>query len=156
MKHIIGISAYASAPQFQSITATSHHNHDHSGDPHPPGEHTNDATHYEMRGISSLQVSCPVLDASRRDRLDEWIRTVLWENCLPDGPADSGLQVLRCKGLFTLDSGEQYVLQGVRSLYEISRAEGQGVLGVPEPGKIVLIGKGLDDDVRRSLESTLA
>jgi Putative GTPases (G3E family) len=156
LKHIMGIGAYASAPKFQwntpSPNSEPHHITDHDGLIHT---HLNERTHYQIRGISSLQVSCPVLPPSRLDNLDEWIRIVLWENRLPESTADLGLQVLRCKGLFTMESGDQYVLQGVRNIYEIAKVGAQDVMGIPEPGKVVLIGKGRDDTVRRSLESAI-
>lgn len=153
---IMGISAYNSPPQFQSSTYAPTHNHDDCEDDGHAHTHEKEPTHYELRGISSLQVSCPVLDQSRFDRLDEWIRTVLWENHIPGDSEDQGLQVLRCKGLITLKSGEQYVLQGVRNLYEMAKVGGQVDMGIPEPGKIVLIGKGLDDGVRHSLVKAIA
>ena len=156
LKYIMGIGAYASVPQFQWRTAAPTPDHDHKNDPASHAyAHSNDVTHYQMRGISSLQVSCPVLTLSRLDTLDEWIRIVLWENRLPGSTEDLDLQVLRCKGLFTMESGEQYVLQGVRNMYEISEVGIRDVMGIPEPGKVVLIGKGLNDTVRRSLENTI-
>ncbi|TCD64532.1 hypothetical protein EIP91_003999 [Steccherinum ochraceum] len=122
--------------------------------------------HYELRGITSLQVRCPVLTAARLQQLDEWIRTVLWENRLPedDATAQSGqalprFEVLRCKGIFVTDAGATHVLQGVRNLYEIALVEEggseRGSVGLPDEGKLVLIGKGLDARVRRSLEAVL-
>lgn len=125
-------------------------NHDHAG-------HTVPAKHYELRGISSLQVTLPTLSHHRLQELDEWIRTVLWENRIPDNDHQTGLselKVLRCKGLFVMESGEQYVLQGVQSMYDLSLVEGD-VTGIPDSGKLVLIGKGLDDSVRQSLERLL-
>lgn len=151
---IMGLFAYTLPPQIQprmTVNEVSHANcedhgiHDHAGEP----------THYELRGISSLQVSCPVLNKASFDQLDEWIRSVLWEDHLPGAVEDQNLQVLRCKGLINVDSGEQYVLQGVRSMYEMTKVGEQVDMGVPEPGKIVFIGKGLDDTVRRSLENIL-
>jgi len=50
-------------------------------------------------------------------------------------------------------SGATFVLQGVQRMYEITQIEGGEVMGIPESGKIVLIGKGLNNDVRQSLES---
>jgi G3E family GTPase len=141
----MGIGAYSSPPR-------RHQKHESNGeDSH--GE-TNHSTHYELRGISSLQVACPVLTSTKLEKLDEWIRTVLWERHLPAGSHDIGVEVLRCKGLFTMESGEQHVLQGVRNLYEITKVD-DGVVGVPEEGKIVLIGKGLGAEVRHSLELVL-
>lgn len=143
----MGIRAYSSAPKFwDSVTSSTHDHGDHE-QVHPDG-----ATHFEMRGITSLQVSCPVLLSTHLEKLDEWIRTVLWESRLPGGTEDPELQVLRCKGLFTMDSGEQYVLQGVRNMYEMSKVAEETV-GVPESGKLVLIGKGLTDTIRRSLDA---
>ncbi|KAL1757941.1 CobW/HypB/UreG, nucleotide-binding domain-containing protein [Schizophyllum commune] len=88
------------------------------------------------------------------------------------------LLVLRCKGLFVTTTGERYVLQGVRNMYDLFKAEEDApskddvfkkdddvpkkdddvskkdddLNGVPKEGKLVLIGKGLGEDVRRSLE----
>lgn len=154
MKYLIGIAAYSSASQLRAPVSTSDsHSHDTDDHDHDHGhEHPSGPTHYEVRGISSVQVTCPILSASRLERLDEWIRSVLWENRLPELDQPSNLQVLRCKGLFTLDTGEQYVLQGVRSMYDISAVATEEAMGVPEDGKLVLIGKGLDERVRRSLE----
>lgn len=139
LAHIIGISAYASIPQtrYQHTSKTVNaHRHDHN-DTH---DHIHaKATHYELRGISSLQVAFPILTKGQLDRFDEWIRTVLWENQLPASNEQLEIQVLRCKGVFTLNTGEQYVLQGVRNMYEIEKLDdpAQDVLGIPEPGKVV-------------------
>lgn len=158
LKYIMGIDAYTSQPLLQQshIHGEGHgHDHDH-------GTHAHEPTHYEIRGISSLQVDCPSLTTAQLDRLDEWIRSVLWENQLPGtNPAGEyaapALQVLRCKGMFAVKDGKTYVLQGVRSLYEISKvAPGQEEdASVPVMGKVVFIGKGLDETVRRSIEAVL-
>ncbi|KDR82612.1 hypothetical protein GALMADRAFT_1347544 [Galerina marginata CBS 339.88] len=149
LKHIIGISAFRLPPPEVDEKEDTHV---HSDD----CDHAHDAppTHYELRGISSLQVKCGVLDQPRLDRLDEWIRTALWDSRVEG--VSSLVQVLRCKGAFTSDKGVHYVLQGVRSMYEISELPAADSLGVPDTGKIVLIGKGLDDPVRKSLELVLA
>ncbi|KAF8742275.1 hypothetical protein AX14_005450 [Amanita brunnescens Koide BX004] len=163
LKHIIGISAYApvlkvceqisltTEPLSHQSTCrkTSEDDHFH--------KHNTEATHYMLRGISSLQVTFPVLTRDQLDRFDEWIRNVLWENQLPRSNEQLEIQVLRCKGVFTLDTGEQYVLQGVRSMYELEKldAVAEDILGIPDPGKVVLIGKNLTDVVRRDLEDVL-
>ncbi|KAF8895264.1 CobW/HypB/UreG, nucleotide-binding domain-containing protein [Infundibulicybe gibba] len=151
LKHILGIAAFASPPQ---IPAPEPHRHDHDHEHEHEHGATEPPTHYELRGISSIQVSCPVLSPARFTQLDEWIRTVLWEGHLPGGDAN-GLQVLRCKGMFATEAGERYVLQGVRSMYEIAKVEDEPAMGVPDAGKVVLIGKGLTEDVRRSLEGVV-
>ncbi|KAF9485911.1 cobW-domain-containing protein [Pholiota conissans] len=148
LKHIIGIAAFRLPPPDVPPLETHVHseNCDHTHDPKP--------THYELRGISSLQVSCGVLDQTHIDKLDEWIRNALWENCVKG--ASSEVKILRCKGAFTSDNGVHHVLQGVRSMYEISELAADASMGVPDSGKIVLIGKGLDEAVRKSLESVLS
>lgn len=151
---IMGISAYTTPPQFQAGKAAQIHSHENCEDPSHTHEHPAQPYHYELRGISSLQVSCPLLNKARYDKLDEWLRVVLWDNRIPGSSEE--IQVLRCKGLITMESGEQYVLQGVRSMYEMGKVEAQKDIGLPQLGKIVLIGKGLDDTVRYSLENILA
>ncbi|KAF8195539.1 CobW domain-containing protein [Pholiota molesta] len=101
-----------------------------------------------------LQVSCGVLDQAHIDKFDEWIRTALWENRVEG--SSSEVKVLRCKGAFTSDKGVHYVLQGVRSMYEISELAADPSMGIPDVGKVVLIGKGLDETVRKSLERVLS
>ncbi|KAK0201838.1 CobW/HypB/UreG, nucleotide-binding domain-containing protein [Desarmillaria ectypa] len=140
---IVNIEAYSTRSKF--LTHEHHHNINHADHDHP------EQNHYELRGISSVQVTCPTLNQEKLDQLDAWIRSVLWENQLPEGTQSSELQVLRCKGLVMTDTGDQYVLQGVRSMYDMSRVE-EEVVGVPEQGKLVFIGKGLDSVVRKSLE----
>ncbi|KAG1880656.1 CobW/HypB/UreG, nucleotide-binding domain-containing protein [Suillus tomentosus] len=153
LAHIMNINAYAGGAKGLQSAQHSHgnnDNHDHAG-------HTVSSKHYELRGISSLQVTLPTLTRHRLQELDEWIRTVLWENRIPDNYHQTGLselKVLRCKGLFVMESGEQYVLQGVQSMYDLSLVEGD-VTGIPDSGKLVLIGKGLDDSVRQSLKKLL-
>lgn len=142
LKHIMGIGAYTKAPTLHSDHGHSDADHDHQ-------------THYEMRGLSSLQITCPILDSATLGSLERWLQLVLWENKVPENTQNPDLLVLRCKGLFYTQSGEQYVLQGVRTLYEISKVEDQEILGVPDMGKLVLIGKGLDNAVRESLRKAV-
>ncbi|KAJ7164616.1 CobW/HypB/UreG, nucleotide-binding domain-containing protein [Mycena crocata] len=168
---LLGLRAYAAAPKFPAPASTPSQQHGEEEEDGHDHDHAPAPTHYELRGISSLLVSVPVLSRARLDKLDEWVRTVLWEGRLPGGGAEglsgtdteakSGnadvkvpLTILRCKGLFVLDSGAQYVLQGVRNMYEI--AEAGDALGVPDAGKLVLIGTGLNASVRASLENLWA
>ena len=152
--HIMNINAYAGGTKglrSARLHLDDDDCHDHSGN-------ATSAKHYELRGISSLQVTVPTMTRYRLEELDKWIRTVLWENRIPDNVPEtpsSELKILRCKGLFVLESGEQYVLQGVQSMYDLSLVEGD-VTGIPDSGKLVLIGKGLDESVRQSLEKLLS
>ncbi|KAG5350236.1 hypothetical protein C0989_012009 [Termitomyces sp. Mn162] len=159
---IMGTGAFTAPPSLTQTPAPHPHTHDHDRDHgyDHNHEHKHELTHYELRGISSLQVTCPVLSPTHFEALDTWIRAVLWENSVPGSSAGSGtpeLLVLRCKGLITVEDGTQYVLQGVRSMYDMTKIErdAEGDIGVPQIGKIVLIGKGLDETVRRSLETAI-
>ncbi|KAJ3512306.1 hypothetical protein NLJ89_g3598 [Agrocybe chaxingu] len=146
LKHIIGIAAFRNPPITSESTPPMHvhsENCDHS--------HDRKSNHYELRGISSLQVTCGLLNQERFDKLDEWLRNALWEDKVVG--VSSEVKVMRCKGAFTSAEGVHHVLQGVRSMYEISQLETAESIGIPDTGKIVLIGKGLSEDVRKSLQS---
>lgn len=150
---VMNLNAYASRVPPPSVLETEHHHVD--GKCVDPESHPK-PTHYTIRGISSILLPVPVLPAAQVEVLDEWIRTVLWEHKLPNEEDVGGLDVLRCKGMFRTDQGEIYVLQGVREMYDLSPAESTGDSdGAGEIGKLVFIGKGLDDRVRSSLEATV-
>ncbi|KAI0698090.1 cobW-domain-containing protein [Cytidiella melzeri] len=154
LKHLMGIKAYEA--RTIPITTLSQ-SHDHlEGEDCDHEDHKN-PRHYELRGISSLQVTCPPMTDSSMQTLDEWIRTVLWEGRLPgDETSAPHISVLRCKGMFRDDKGRTHILQGVRSMYEISALGANAAeLGVPDEGKLVFIGKGLNSRVRESLVRTL-
>lgn len=152
---VMNLNAYASRIPPASVPETYHH-HDHTDGKCPDPESHPKSTHYTIRGISSILVPVPILPAAQVEALDEWIRSVLWEHKLPNEEDAEGLDVLRCKGMFRTDAGEVYVLQGVREMYDLSLAEStEDSDGVGEIGKLVFIGKGLDDRVRASLEATV-
>lgn len=144
LKHIMGLDAYAARIPIKD--------HEHEG----PCEDEPKPNHYTLRGISSILVPIPTLASSKVQLLDEWIRTLLWDNTLLNsGSEKSGLEILRCKGMFRTDLNETYVLQGVREMYDLAKLEGEDDRpeGVGDVGKLVFIGKGLDEEVRTSLES---
>jgi G3E family GTPase len=136
LKLVLGIGAYRLPPEFRT----------------PPSNEQNKSPsemHTHVHSITNVRLSCPTLNSCAFGRLDEWIRTILWEGRLPYDVGDKPLQVLRCKGYFQMESGEEYILQGVRNMYELCKMDPQNL---PNSGKLVLIGKGLDDKVRQSFE----
>lgn len=158
LAHIINIDAYAGAKQLQNTTYQPHQ----CGDaPYGCHDHTHQspATHYELRGISSLQLFIPPLIRDQLTGLERWIQELLWRHDDLRGgdhkDHNINLKVLRCKGLFILQTGEEFMLQGVQNMYEITPVKAQDVVGIPDAGKLVLIGKGLDDTLRESLEAVL-
>lgn len=150
---VMNLNAYASRIPPASVPET-HHHRDHADGKCPDPESHPKSTHYTIRGISSILVPVPILPATQVESLDEWIRSVLWEHKLPNEEDAGGLDVLRCKGMFRTVAGEVYVLQGVREMYDLSLVEStEESDGAGEIGKLVFIGKGLDDRVRNSLEA---
>lgn len=101
-----------------------------------------------------------MLDSTQITKLDEWLRSVLWESQLPDpaGGAKFGgrndptsFEIHRTKGRLVLKDGSVKVLQGVRELFEIfeapesspaEEAAGQP-LAAPASSKLILIGRRL-------------
>lgn len=126
-----------------------------SKDKHGDHEHDDSHEHSEQfHKIRSLQIDLPKLTVEQHEQLDEWLRSILWDNRLPSLEGDnhgvvkegSGeFEVLRTKGFFTTSEGS-FVIQGVRELYDIIEVE----MADEETmvGKLVLIGKGLDDTTK--------
>lgn len=111
--------------------------------------HNHTSTPHNHPGISNIVIPIPIpLTEAQIFRLDEWIRSALWDGKLPD--SHHQLEILRCKGIWWNDNREQFVLQGVRNLYEIVRDDGRSS-GMGVAGKIVFIGKGLTSSVEHSL-----
>ncbi|KAG9010194.1 hypothetical protein FRB94_010893 [Tulasnella sp. JGI-2019a] len=155
---ILDLKAYSGRPEFNTTEFAAEsakhefgaQDHDHSEDNHV---HDDGCSH--LNDISSLLIPLPVLSESQHDAVDGWIRSVLWDSRIPGDITQSPLmEILRCKGVWCLDDGRTFVLQGVRSLYETSEvpADTDG----PQTGKIVLIGKGLNKDVYNSLISVVS
>ncbi|CAE7225592.1 unnamed protein product [Rhizoctonia solani] len=127
-----------SDPPVDAHTHCDNHNHIH--------EHDVDDSHQrDLESISSIQIPIPILSETQVSKLDEWIRLVLWEKRFPE------LEVLRCKGIYHTAGGGSYILQGVQTLYDITK--------LPEEdsgdGKVVLIGRGLSSDVVGDLRGYL-
>ncbi|KAF9020922.1 hypothetical protein BDP27DRAFT_1439381 [Rhodocollybia butyracea] len=159
---ILGIRAYSTGRHLHSSSSTDHiEPHEHP--PRPPS--STQVPHYVTRGISSLQVSLPPLTPSQLIAFDVWNHTLLWETRLVDGTyvpfkLEDGvdMQVLRRKGLLVLSNGEQRMLQGVRSMYQILAIEDDDQDGKAElthAGKVILTG-GLGKVVQRSLISAVS
>lgn len=143
---ILDLRAYSAQPNFFETQLAGHSAHEDDG-------HIHDDSCSHINDITSLLIPVPKLNKSQAGKLDEWIRTVLWDGHLPESP-NRTLEVLRCKGFWQLDDGTTFVLQGVKSLYE-TREEAPKVEGEDVSGKVVLIGKGLDATVSNSLQNSL-
>ena len=113
--------------------------------------------------IGTVTLELPMLDESGFERLDAWLRTLLWENQLPGEPeAGTSWGIHRIKGRIALGGGELKMLQGVREIFEfIDAVDGQSEPNPGEPGsggKIVLIGReisALAQSFQQSLSASL-
>ncbi|KAL8921359.1 MAG: hypothetical protein Q9172_004052 [Xanthocarpia lactea] len=101
--------------------------------------------------ISTLTLQLPVLQPNQLDKLESWLRSVLWESILPiPGKVQAEEQAFtihRVKGQIPIADGRKLMIQGVRDIFEIVDKSiiGSGKVDAAEnsKGKIVLIGKGL-------------
>lgn len=78
----------------------------------------------------------PSLSKSGYEHFDKWLQNLLWEGYVDLHP----VEIHRLKAKICLNSGEVYVIQGVRDTYDIIPINETASAS----GKIVLIGKGLD------------
>lgn len=150
---ILNLAAYSSIPLHLNnpipSPSNSGHVHDASDD-----HHDHSPENDKFGGVSSLIIPLGVMEPTVADKLDEWLRALLWEGrlLLPDSlppkrleaisasAVTTEIEVLRCKGLYATPDGRMFVIQGVRMLYEI-KEEDTVDLRTFEGGKLVLIGK---------------
>jgi G3E family GTPase len=104
--------------------------------------------------ISTLALSVPPLKPRDLERLDMWLRSVLWDAVLPSLDADSKVkfEIHRVKGRVVFSDSTVRLIQGVRDVFEIledkNSADYQESIeqhSLSYPGKLVLIGRGIDD-----------
>ncbi|WRT67874.1 uncharacterized protein IL334_004848 [Kwoniella shivajii] len=154
----------------QSSTPNSHgdnhdHDHDHDHDhSHPKGEcedssqsHDHQSRHYD--GITTCSIPLPLLNQKQYFRLNEFLESILWDQRFPTTRKDSP-EILRTKGYIPLEDGREYVLQGVADLFELKelpetlrkqQEEQEQKEANKQSGKVVFIGKGVNDDLKNAL-----
>ena len=102
--------------------------------------------------IGSTSLRCPVLSAAGLEKLDAWLRSVLWESRLPS--TGEGLihstadwEIHRAKGRVPLSNGSTKILQGVREIFELvdaaDDAESSEAGDPSDSGRIVFIGRNI-------------
>lgn len=117
--------------------------------------------------ISTIALPLPPLTPRQLSSLESWLRSVLWESILPvvpipgrDSRSESAFAIHRLKGRIFTTTDAVKMIQGVREVFEIvdldrGRSDGKGMES-KEEGKLVLIGRGLDEDAfGRSLRARL-
>jgi hypothetical protein len=105
---------------------------------------------FSRQTISTVAIPVPTLKDEQVQRLEAWLRCVLWDSVLILPPRAEGtgkpshLSVFRVKGRLVLDSGAVKMVQAVREVFEITDAGGaEAGGGGALAGKLVLIGRGL-------------
>lgn len=90
-------------------------------------------------------VSFTIPGSISRFKLEEWLRSILWEN---EQNGDEFI-ILRLKGLVSFQGDpNKYVLNAVREIYDI--VKGSEWRSADQNNKIVIIGKNLDFDTLRN------
>ncbi|KAI1105848.1 cobW-domain-containing protein [Jackrogersella minutella] len=110
--------------------------------------------------ISTVSVSVPLLAPEQLKQVDKWLRSLLWESQVPGEKTnpDAPLEIHRLKSRLIFKNGDVKMVQGVREVFEIF--DGEQICnesnGLPQTGKIVLIGRGVQGiNFERSLLSKL-
>lgn len=84
------------------------------------------------------------LRTDQLDDVDRWLRSVLWDNKLPEVDETGNFEIHRSKGRLVLEDGSVKIMQGVREVFEINDAPNDDSEG-PLQGKIILIGRNVAD-----------
>jgi G3E family GTPase len=104
--------------------------------------------------ITTSTISFPALDPKQVDNFDLFLRTMLWDETLPNDTPHENFEIHRLKGRIPVKDGRVLLLQGVRNLYELNEAKEAARDG--DEAKLVLIGRGVGQEAfRQSLVQTL-
>ena len=116
--------------------------------------------------MSTITITTKPLHQDKLPKLDEWLRSVLWDSVLPDTTESSSqeikpFEIHRLKAKLYMQDGSVKVVQGVREIFEILDAPQQSSSDEFEAsfvraGKVVLIGRNLQaSHFQQSLSATL-
>ncbi|KAF2733304.1 COBW domain-containing protein 1 [Polyplosphaeria fusca] len=103
------------------------------------------------RAITTSTMKFPAIRHDQIEKLDLFLRTILWEDELPGNFSFEPFEIHRLKGRVPVKGGKMLLIQGVRNIYDVNEGK------TTEPNdraKIVLIGKGVGQEA--FMESFLA
>jgi G3E family GTPase len=87
-------------------------------------------------------------------KFDFFLRTILWEETLPNAVPDRAFEIHRLKARIPVTDGRMLLIQGVRNIYDTNEMQSEKQEG--EQAKLVLIGKAVEQvALRESLMRTL-
>ncbi|KAF1843428.1 COBW domain-containing protein 1 [Cucurbitaria berberidis CBS 394.84] len=105
--------------------------------------------------ITTTTITFSSLSRSQVDKFDLFLRTILWEETLPNNTPHSPFEIHRLKARIPLQDGKMLLIQGVRNIYDTNESKAPTDAESQE-AKLVLIGRGVDQPaVRESLLATL-
>jgi G3E family GTPase len=93
--------------------------------------------------IATSTITFPAISRSQVDKFDFFLRTILWEETLPNDVAHKPFEIHRLKGRVPVTDGKILLTQGVRNIYDTNESEAKADAENGE-AKLVLIGKGVD------------
>lgn len=95
--------------------------------------------------IGTVTLEFAALTESQLDKLDEWLRSVLWNGVLPRVGENADWDIHRLKGRVPLKDGRLKMLQGVREIFELIDADDIAATSGSDgsKGKIVFIGRNI-------------
>ncbi|KAH7379474.1 COBW domain-containing protein 1 [Pyrenochaeta sp. MPI-SDFR-AT-0127] len=105
--------------------------------------------------ITTATIAFPALTPAQVDKFDFFLRTILWEESLPNDSPHKPFEVHRLKARIPVQDGRMLLIQGVRNVYDTNESQAKSGADA-EDAKLVLIGKGVDQAaLKESLLATL-
>ena len=92
--------------------------------------------------ITTSTITFPSLKPEQVDKFDLFLRTILWDEMLPNDTSHGRFEIHRLKGRIPVTDDRVLLLQGVRNLYDMNEAKELGAEG--DESKLVLIGRGVN------------
>ncbi|KAI1083524.1 cobW-domain-containing protein [Whalleya microplaca] len=97
--------------------------------------------------ISTVTINVPALTPEQLNRVDGWLRSILWESQVPGEATNqtTPVEIHRLKARLVFQDGKVKMVQGVREVFEIFDGEQTSTEDdtLLQTGKIVLIGRGV-------------
>lgn len=135
-------------PAIKEAPAALDDDHQHSSDCGHPHESGELLPHRNAR-INTTLIPIPPLNLLQYNKLNTFLEFVLWSATFP-ASSKVAPEILRTKGYITLQDDRAFVLQGVADLFELKEVD--RALDPEMEGKIVFIGKGVGEDLKRELQ----
>ncbi|CAI6337463.1 unnamed protein product [Periconia digitata] len=100
--------------------------------------------------ITTSTIAFPAISKHQLDAFDRFLRTILWEDELPDSKPHERFEIHRLKGRVPVVNGNIVLVQGVRNVYDTTEAKRENPdSNADAEGKLVLIGRGVDQPAFR-------